>query len=131
MRWSAPSLYAVSVSEIPRLDVLWSNFCIVWFISSGPFRLVNPSLNVTQGAGGKFYLLFCSISLLNFPGDFDILVDDDGTGYIVYSANYYMRVEQLTPDFYYSTGKSYKFDEYFVEAPVLMKKNNIYYALFD
>jgi hypothetical protein len=41
-----------------------------------------------------------------------------------------MSIEQLTPDFYNSTGKSYMFDEYFVEAPIFMKKNNIYYALF-
>ncbi|CAF1182483.1 unnamed protein product [Adineta ricciae] len=80
----------------------------------GPFQLVNPALNVSRGGGG----------------DFDIFVDDDGTGYIVYSQNYYMSVEQLTPDFYYSTGKSYMFQEYFVEAPVFLKKNNIYYVLF-
>ncbi len=68
---------------------------------------------------------------MNFPGDFDIFVDDDGSGYIVYAAYRYMHIEQLTPDFYYSTGKSYKFDEYFVEAPVFLKRNNIYYVLFD
>ena len=71
----------------------------------------------------KFHLLDCS-------GDFDILVDDNGTAYIIYSQNYYMSIEQLTPDFYYSTGKSYMFEEYFVEAPIFLKKNNIYYALF-
>lgn len=63
-------------------------------------------------------------------GDFDILVDDDGTAYIIYSQNYYMSIEQLTPDFYYSTGKSYMFGEYFVEAPIFFKKDSIYYALF-
>ncbi|CAF1281689.1 unnamed protein product [Rotaria magnacalcarata] len=98
MRWNLPSLYAVAIADTPN----------------GPFRLINPALNVSRGGGG----------------DFDILVDDDGTGYIVYSQNYYMSVEQLTPDFYYSTGKSYMFEEYFVEAPIFMKKNNIYYALF-
>lgn len=41
-----------------------------------------------------------------------------------------MSIEQLTPDFYYSTGKSYMFQEYFVEAPIFLKKNNIYYVLF-
>lgn len=41
-----------------------------------------------------------------------------------------MSIEQLSPDFYYSTGKSYMFEEYFVEAPIFMKKNNIYYVLF-
>ena len=65
-----------------------------------------------------------------FSGDFDILVDDDGTAYMIYSQKYYMSIEQLTPDYYYSTGKSYMFSEYFVEAPIFLKKNNIYYALF-
>ncbi|CAF4037472.1 unnamed protein product [Rotaria sp. Silwood2] len=116
MRWNLPSLYAVTIAETP----------------SGPFRLVNPSLNVSRGGGGKVYIIVFIhlINLFNFLGDFDILVNDDGTGYIVYSQNYYMSVEQLTPDFYYSTGKSYMFEEYFVEAPIFMKKNNIYYILF-
>jgi hypothetical protein len=70
------------------------------------------------------------VYLSNFLGDFDIFIDDDGTGYIVYSQNYYMSIEQLTPDFYYSTGKSYMFEEYFVEAPIFLKRNNIYYVLF-
>jgi hypothetical protein len=75
-------------------------------------------------------LVFFSWSFEIFSGDFDVLVDDDGNGYIVYSQNYYMSIEQLTPDFYHSTGKSYMFQEYFVEAPIFMKRNNIYYALF-
>ncbi|CAF0743942.1 unnamed protein product [Adineta steineri] len=99
MRWNQPSLYAVGIAETPN----------------GPFKLVNPALNVSRGGSG---------------GDFDVFVDDDGTGYIVYSQNYYMSIEQLTPDYYYSTGKSYMFDEYFVEAPIFLKKNNIYYVLF-
>lgn len=41
-----------------------------------------------------------------------------------------MSIEQLTPDFYYSIGKPYTFNEYFVEAPVFLKRENIYYALF-
>ena len=71
-----------------------------------------------------------AVSFTARSGDFDVFVDDDGTGYIVYSQNYYMSIEQLTPDFYYSTGKSYMFEEYFVEAPIFLKRNNIYYVFF-
>jgi hypothetical protein len=104
-------------------------FCLIY---SGPFKLVNSALNVSRGGGGREYI---HISFLIFQiylsiGDFDVFVDDNGTGYIVYSQNYYMGIEQLTPDFYYSTGKSYMFEEYFVEAPIFMKKDNIYYVLF-
>jgi len=76
------------------------------------------------------FVFILKVYLSNFLGDFDIFIDDDGTGYIVYSQNYYMSIEQLTPDFYYSTGKSYMFEEYFVEAPIFLKRNNIYYVLF-
>ncbi len=54
-----------------------------------------------------------------------------GTGYIVYSWNYTMHLEQLTSDFIYSTKNvAADFSEYFVEAPVMFKRNNTYYVLF-
>jgi hypothetical protein len=54
-----------------------------------------------------------------------------GTGYVVYSWAYVMHIEQLTPDFLYSTGNTGPdFSEYFVEAPVFFKRNDIYYVLF-
>eukprot|EP01113_Clastostelium_recurvatum_P021767 TRINITY_DN2582_c0_g1_i6.p1 TRINITY_DN2582_c0_g1~~TRINITY_DN2582_c0_g1_i6.p1 ORF type:complete len:391 (-),score=89.02 TRINITY_DN2582_c0_g1_i6:82-1254(-) len=100
MRWGEQSLYAVAASFSP----------------AGPFKLMNPALNVTRGGGG----------------DFDVLVNDDGKGYIIYSQNYKMSIEELTPDYYHSAGggATYMFDEYFVEAPIFMKKGSLYYALF-
>jgi beta-xylosidase len=80
-------------------------------------------VNVTRGAGG----------------DYDLFVDDDGQGYVVYSAAYFMSLEQLTPDFLSSTGKVATivgqpspglFPNYFVEAPTFFKRNGTYYVLF-
>ena len=59
------------------------------------------------------------------------MVDTDGKGYIIYSSNS-MNVEELTLDYYYTTNNApFVFPETFVEAPVLMKINETYYALYD
>jgi len=101
--------------------VLWwnfgftSNFAVAVADSpEGPFEMVTASVNITGG-------------------DFDILVDDDGTGYILYGHMYYLYIQRLTPDFYNveSPNAIYEFPPYFVEAPVFFKRNKIYYALFD
>jgi Leucine-rich repeat (LRR) protein len=82
-------------------------------------------------------------------GDFDVFVDDDGKGYIVYGCNYWMSIEPLTMDFYDSisiapgtrdqnynaTGPNFKFNgtvfpDYFVEAPTLFKRQDVYYLLY-
>jgi len=89
---------------------------------TGPFKMRNIKANITREPAG----------------DYDLFVDDDGTGYVIYSANYYMSIEKLTPDFVYSTGeqaicgpnKSALFPPFFVEAPVMFKRGKIYYALF-
>jgi hypothetical protein len=58
----------------------------------GPFVLQNALVNITRGPGA---------------GDYDLFVDAaDGTGYLIYSAHYWMSIEVLTPDFLYSTGKN-------------------------
>lgn len=105
--------YAVAVSSTPV----------------GPFRLVNEQVNITRLKGGA--------------GDFDLFVDYNVTlgryvGYVIYSAAYYTSIEELTPDFYDSTGRTAQctpegaamFAEYFTEAPVMFKRNGTYYALF-
>ena len=69
--------------------------------------MANPLVNVTRGNSG----------------DFDLFVDDDGTGYIVYSAYWIVSIEQLTPDFLHSTGNvstPNPFPDYFVEAPTFV-----------
>ena len=49
---------------------------------AGPFTLANILVNTTYPTG-----------------DFDVFVDGDGTGYIIYSAFHLMFLEKLTPDF--------------------------------
>ncbi len=86
-------------------------------------------MNVTRLKGGA--------------GDFDLFVDFDPdthqyNGYLLYSAAFYMSIEKLTPDFVASTGEvaactpggSPVFAEYFVEAPVMFKRDATYYVLF-
>merc|ERR1712070_327071 len=87
-----------------------------------------------------------------FPdgGDFDILVDDDGAGYIMYTATtsgHRMSAERLSDDFLTSlaapvvTGlldsgegptnvSTGYFGNTFVEAPAFFKRKGTYYALF-
>merc|ERR1719201_596837 len=97
---------------------------------AGPFALKNERVNVTRFAA--------------HPGDYALFVDPkDGAGYVLYSAGFYMSIEQLTDDFIYSTGKNatYSYDpkasmfqEYFIEAPVFFSRvtngRRLYYAIF-
>lgn len=64
-------------------------------------------------------------------GDFHLFVDDDGTPYIIMGCNFHMVIERLFPNMLDSTGECFIFPEYFIEAPMLFKRNGIYYALFD
>ena len=75
-------------------------------------------------------------------GDFDVFVDDDGKGYIVYGCNFWISIEPLTLDFFDSnpdgtnaTGPEFPFNgtvfpDYFTEAPALFKRKNKYYMLY-
>ncbi|KAL0483063.1 hypothetical protein AKO1_014963 [Acrasis kona] len=73
-------------------------------------------------------------------GDFTLFADEDGSGYAIISANYKIGIELLTPDYLASTGRQAEcnpgaadprfFPDYFVEAPVMFKRKNIYYVLF-
>ena len=85
----------------------------------GPFAFVHGINAGRQGAQG---------------GDFDIFVDDDGAGYLIYTAvagDHTMQVERLTDDYLQSTNvSSGVFGLPFVEAPAMFKRKNVYYALF-
>jgi hypothetical protein len=83
---------------------------------TGPFVVVRPKAHLI----GKR------------PGDGSLFVDDDGTGYYIYTdmqEGYALRVEQLTPDFLDTDGKSSNIMAEGSEAPVLFRRKNIYYAL--
>jgi len=82
----------------------------------GPFTIVNPNVRVF---GSR-------------TGDGSLFVDDDGTGYYIYTAigeGYAVRVERLTPDYLGSMGKMSNILVKGGEAPVLFRRNNLYYAL--
>ena len=79
------------------------------------------------------------IELTSSKGDFDVFVDDiDGRGYIIYGCAHYNSIERLSDDFYCTleNGKNATvkgghfngstFPDYFVEAPVFFKRNNLF-----
>lgn len=67
-------------------------------------------------------------------GDFSLLVDDDGEGYILYSANHHCQIEHLTANL---SRSSYWVDGHKTsgvfpngnEAPAFFKRAGVYYAL--
>jgi len=86
----------------------------------GPFTIANANVTLSQA---KFQ-----------PGDGSPFVDADGTGYFIYTVigqDHSIRVEQLTPDFLGSAGKYSEVLGKNCEAPVLFRRNGLYYALFD
>ena len=72
-------------------------------------------------------------------GDENLLVDDDGQGYLIYttlSHGHSMSIERLAPDFLTSLGatdptqSSGIFGDSNVEAPAIFKRGETYYAVF-
>lgn len=83
---------------------------------AGPFVIANPKAHIAGSC----------------PGDGSLFVDDDGTGYYVYTDianNYAVRVERLTPDFLDSSGQVSKVIATGAEAPLMFRRNNYYYVL--
>jgi len=82
----------------------------------GPFTIVNTNVKLSR----------------LHPGDGSLFVDEDGTGYFIYTAideGYAIRVERLTPDFLGSTGERSDILAIGTEAPVLFRRFDLYYAL--
>jgi beta-xylosidase len=82
----------------------------------GPFKIVNSNAHLSR----------------LHPADGSLFVDDDGTGYFIYTAideGYAVRVERLTPDYLGGTGETSGILAKDGEAPLLFRRNNLYYAL--
>eukprot|EP00043_Microstomoeca_roanoka_P006211 m.61088 g.61088 ORF g.61088 m.61088 type:complete len:425 (-) comp13322_c0_seq2:21-1295(-) len=113
------NLYVLWLNGVPAGD-FGSSFYLVATSSSpsGPFEVQTTNVSTFYPAGG----------------DFDILVDDDGAGYLIYTSvvmGHNISVERLNSDFLSSTlENSGFFGETFVEAPNLFKRKGVYYALF-
>lgn len=125
--------YRPYVVRNPRtgLYVLWYNwYPKLWegqFASAiseapeGPFRLINPRVELCGDT----------------PGDHNLFVDDDGTGYVVYTDiagrghdRHAMSVERLDAEFTGSTLQGSEVLDRRVEAPAMFKRNGLYYVIF-
>ncbi len=111
-----------------RKYVLWYNWypnATNWFgrhgaaisdTPTGPFKIATPDVKLSHPG----------------EGDGSLFVDDDGTGYFIYTSineGYTIHVERLTPDYLGATGKTSSVLAVGGEAPVLFRRNNLYYAL--
>jgi hypothetical protein len=86
----------------------------------GPFTIVNPRVPLSQAA--------------DHPGDGSLFVDEDGTGYFIYTTigqGHAIRIERLTPDFLGSSGQVSDVVARECEAPAMFHRDGRYYALFD
>jgi hypothetical protein len=86
----------------------------------GPFKIFNSAVQLSQAADS--------------PGDGSLFVDDDGTGYFIYTTinqGHAIRVERLTADYLASTGQFSPVLGKDCEAPALFSHAGNYYALFD
>jgi len=84
----------------------------------GPFIIQNTNVEVKQPK----------------PGDHGLFVDDDGTGYLIYTSiekDHGISVEKLNEDYLSSTLKNSDIIAKGCEAPSLIKKAGLYYAFFD
>ncbi|MGH7942164.1 MAG: family 43 glycosylhydrolase [Limisphaerales bacterium] len=83
---------------------------------TGPFVIVNQRAHLSGSS----------------PGDGSLFVDNDGTGYYIYTdiANdYALRVEKLNPDFTDTSHHGSGFIAYGVEAPLMFRRHDLYYIL--
>ena len=86
----------------------------------GPFTIVNPDVQVSQAKSR--------------PGDGSLFVDDDGTGYFIYTVigqGHAIRVERLTRDYLGSTGETSEILARGCEASAMFRRGDLYYVLFD
>lgn len=84
----------------------------------GPFTIANPAAHVAATR----------------PGDGSLFVDNDGTGYFIYTSideNHAIRIDRLTADFLDSTGETSEVLGVGSEAPSLFRVEDRYYLLFD
>jgi hypothetical protein len=83
---------------------------------TGPFVVVNRRAHLSGSC----------------PGDGSLFVDNDGTGYYIYTdmANdYAVRVEQLTTDFTDTSDRGGGYVAFGNEAPLLFRRKDLYYVL--
>ena len=112
-----------------RKYVLWYN----WYRNSTDW-FGRHGAAISDTPVGPFIIATPDVQL-SHPGDGDgsLFVDDDGTGYFIYTSineGYTVRVERLTPDYLGATGETSSVLTIASESPVLFRRNGLYYALY-
>lgn len=118
----------VVYNKATRKYVLWYNwYATLWEgqygvatsdTPQGPFVIQNGNVKVAHAK----------------PGDLNLLVDDDGSAYIIYTTiadKHSISIDKLTPDYLSSTLQNSGFLGSGSEAPAIFKRGKLYYALFD
>ncbi|MGD0093068.1 MAG: family 43 glycosylhydrolase [Planctomycetota bacterium] len=108
--------------------VLWYNwYAILWEGQYGVATSSTPQ--------GPFVIHDGNVKVAHKkPGDESLLVDDDGTAYLIYTSiasGHSISVEKLAPDYLSSTQENSGFLGKGCEAPALFRREQTYYALFD
>jgi hypothetical protein len=121
-----------------------SSTYVLWFnwVEASNFANSYYAVATSKTPEGPFSLVVEKVTTLAFSdtGDFNILQDDDGSAYIIYTAHiqgypetHQMSVEKLTDDYLSTLGNASTsgfFGQSFVEAPAIFKRNGVYYATF-
>ena len=120
--------YRPSVVFNPKTEkyVLWYNwYPKLWNGQAG--------VAISDRPAGPFAIVAEKAHLLGSrPGDGSLFVDNDGTGYYIYTDmahDYAVRVERLTEDFLDSSHQVSNVMATENESPVLFRRGDIYYAL--
>ncbi len=116
----------VIFNQKTRKYVLWYN----WYPEQWDGQ---TGVAVSDSPVGPFTIVNTNVPLsCAHAGDGSLFVDDDGTGYYIYTAieqGYTVRVERLTPDYLGGTGETSGILTIGAEAPLLFRRGDLYYAL--
>jgi hypothetical protein len=112
--------------------VMWYNYIV------GDFDHSFYGVATSPTAQGPFTVQVSDVSTLRYDdnGDQNLFVDADGTGYLIYTSialGHSISIERMTSDFLGTEGESGSsgpIGDSFVEAPVMFKRNDVYFASF-
>ena len=115
-----------------RQYVMWFNYIV------GSFSASFYGIATSPTPTGPFKLVVSKVDTLQYTdnGDENIFVDDDGTGYFVYTSlekGHSVSVERMLPNYngtQGAAGSSGVIGDPNVEAPMMFKRNGTYYVVF-
>jgi hypothetical protein len=104
-----------------------------WRAGDGPLVPFRFAVSTSDQPQGPFQVANMDEPLTRkSKGDHNLFVDDDGTGYIVYTSphdDFRLVVEKLTPDYLHGAGETSAPIYSEVEAPCMFRRSPYYYIL--